>query len=79
MTTQAALHYHLTCNHYPPVPDSMIDPCEQAIDAANGDEWDRLITLPDGVTWRGQTTAPARAIIDGHHLHPFIDDDLEGF
>lgn len=59
---------HLSSNHYPPIPSSMIDPCIAAIDAGNQEEWDRLIDLPDPITWRGQNKAPARAIIEAHHL-----------
>jgi hypothetical protein len=60
---------HLTTNHYPPVPTSMVSVCIEAIDAVNTDsDWDREITLPEGISWRGNTTAPAHAIIEQHHL-----------
>ena len=59
------LSWHLSCNHYPPVPSCMVDVCLAAIDAANDDDWDRRITLPVGVSWRDDDTAgpgtPGRA------------------
>lgn len=64
---------HLVGNHYPPVPLSMVDPCKAAIDAYLDEDWDRLIELPDPIKYRGETKAPASAIVDAHHLHPFID------
>ena len=67
-----ALHIHLRSNHYPPVPDAMIEPCVAAIDAANDDDWDREIDLTGIAQWRGNDYAPAWAIIEGHHLDAFI-------
>jgi len=69
----SALHYHLTANHYPPVPVSMIDPCKAAIEAGNLEDWDLEIDLPAGVFYRGEKTAPARAVIEQHHLEAFLD------
>ena len=67
------LAHHLTGNHYPPVPLAMVDPCKAAIDAFIDGDWDREIELPSPITYKGRTTAPARAIVEQHHLHPFID------
>jgi hypothetical protein len=60
-------------NHYPPVPSSMVIPCIDAITAVNDGERERLIELPAGVLWKNQTSAPAYAIVDGHHLDPWVD------
>lgn len=68
-----ALIWHLTSNHYPPVPTTMVEPCKQAITAFVEHDRDRAIPLPDGVFWRGQNVAPAWAIVEGHHLEAFID------
>lgn len=68
-----ALAWHLTSNHYPPVPTTMIPACREAIDAINEGDYDRNITLPDGILWRDRTEAPAWAIAEGHHLEAFID------
>ena len=70
-----ALSIHLTSNHYPPIQDIMIDPCIEAIDNANAGEWDKLVSLPEGVGYRGLTVAPTQAIIEQHHLDSFLDDN----
>lgn len=71
------LEQHLCHNHYPPVPSSMVTSCEAAIMAYNEQEPDREIDLPAGITWRGQTSAPAIEIIRGHHLEAFLEPDLD--
>ena len=63
---------HLTSNHYPPVPKFMVEPCIEAIDKANGGDWDSMITLPEGVTWKGETEAPVSAMVEQHHLEFWI-------
>ena len=64
---------HLSANHYPPVPKTMILPCIQAIDAVNdAGLWDLPIKLPEGITFRGLPHAPAHAIIEQHHLDAWI-------
>ena len=73
LTLEISLSYHLTGNHYPPVPLSMVDPCIAAINAAKAREWSKLIDLPAGVKWRGKDQAPVSALIEGHHLECFID------
>jgi len=55
----------------------------------NDEDYDRMITLPKvndfQITWRGKSEAPAKFIVDGHHLHWFIDpvdewqDDSDDF
>ena len=60
---------HLQSNHYPAVPIEMVPTCIEAIDAVNTEgDWDRLISLPTGVSYKGLTQAPASAIIEQHHL-----------
>jgi hypothetical protein len=66
---------HLTGNHYPPVPLSMVQPCIDAIDAYYDEDYSREIALPEGVLWRGQVTAPADAIIDQHHLSAWLPEN----
>jgi len=80
---ETQLLYHLRGNHYPPVPVEMVQPCIEAIDAYYDEDYDRMITLPKvndfQITWRGQSEAPARFIVDGHHLNTFIDPVDEEF
>jgi hypothetical protein len=71
---------HLRSNHYPPVPLSMVQPCIEAIDAYWEGEHLQQIDL-NGNIWRGQSTAPAWAIIEGHHLESWVneyDNEEEG-
>lgn len=71
-----ALSWHLRSNHFPPVPAEMIGPCKEAIEAYHSEDLDRFIKLPDPITWRDQDSAPAWAIIEGHHLDAFLGEDL---
>jgi hypothetical protein len=75
----AALEWHLTSNHYPPVPLSMIQACKEAIDACNEEDSDRSIELPSGILWRGNSSAPAWAIVEGHHLESFLFSDEDDY
>ena len=68
----SSLAMHLTANHYPPVPTSMVQPCIDAIDAYHDEDYQRLIELPEGVLWRGETSAPASAIAEAHHLDAWL-------
>lgn len=75
LSLRAQLGIHLRNNHYPPVPTSMVTPCELAIHACSDGDWERPIELPDGVLYRGEPTAPARAIAESHHLGIWIQGD----
>lgn len=72
ISIQQQMAIHLTSNHYPPVPMSMVQPCIDAIYAYDEEEYDKLIELPEGVMWRGQNSAPAHAIVEGHHLQAWL-------
>jgi len=67
-----AIEIHLTSNHYPPVPRSMVTPCVDALMAYWDDETDREIPMPEGVSYKGKDTAPAWAIIEQHHLEAWL-------
>ncbi len=75
LTIEQQLDWHLRGNHYPPVPSSMIQPCIEAIDAYWEDNLDKEIDLPEGVTYRGMNTAPAREIIINHHLDAWCNEE----
>ena len=73
-----SLAIHLRHNHYPPVPALMVPVCIKAIDSYNANlNGDELIELPEGVSWRGNPSAPAWAIIESHHLDSWCDSDSE--
>jgi hypothetical protein len=72
---EIALGYHLQGNHYPPVPLSMVQPCIEAIDAYYEDDYNKLIEMPEGVSYKGDTHAPAWAIIEQHHLNAWLPEE----
>ncbi len=78
LDSRTAIAWHLQSNHYPPVPSSMIDPCLNAIEACLDGDYEQLIHL-NGSFWRGNDSAPAYAIVEGHHLQAWIelDEDWE--
>jgi len=55
----------------------MVEPCIEAIYAVSEGDTHKSIQLPDGVQWRGYPTAPAYAIVEGHHLEPWCTWDDE--
>lgn len=71
---EMALSIHLQSNHYPPVPLSMVEPCIEAIDAYYEEDYNKLIEMPAGVSYRGEKFAPASAIIEQHHLHAWLPE-----
>ena len=75
ITLQQQIAIQLQSNHYPPVPLSMIEPCIKAIEACNEGNSDALIDLPAPIVWRGQSQAPAGAIVEGHHLDAWLSSD----
>ena len=77
ITLGTALAVHLQGNHYPPVPTSMVKPCINAIYAVNEGAGDTEIYLPDGITYKGEITAPAWAIVEQHHLDAWVQNDDE--
>ena len=72
ITLEQQIEWHLTTNHYPPVPAIMVQPCIEAIDEANDGNWDSEITLPEGVSWKGLPYAPVYAMVEQHHLDTWI-------
>jgi len=75
LTQLQQIEIHLTGNFYPPVPVSMAEPCMHAIEAYWENDLNRLIILPEGITWRGESTAPAYAMINQHKLHPWTENN----
>lgn len=77
LSLEQQISIHLTSNHYPPVPTSMVPVCIEAIDAYNAGDHDAEIELPDGVSHLGRQTVSAGKIIDALHLGEWIDYDLD--
>jgi hypothetical protein len=74
---EQAIAWHLRSNHYPPSPASMAKPCLDAIDAYWEDDIDREIQMPDGISYRGETTVAAREIIISCNLDAWLDSGEE--
>ena len=75
---ESAISWHLQANHYPPVPQSMVPACLEAIENAIAGDWLKTVELPAGTTYRGSRFAPTDAIIDQHHLETWVELDEEG-
>lgn len=75
LTLEQAVGYHLQGNHYPPVPLIMVQPCIEAIFAVNDWRSDKSIKLPEGIFYKGESTAPAWAIVEQHHLDAWIQGE----
>jgi|TARA_B110000908_G_scaffold161229_1_gene205305 hypothetical protein len=74
---EQAIAWHLRSNHYPPIPASMAKPCLDAIDAYWEDDIDREIQMPDGISYRGESTVAAREIIISCNLDAWLDSGEE--
>lgn len=72
---EQALAWHLTHNHYPPVPVVMIPVAERAVRAARRGQYTLRLKLPAGVSWRGEKTVPVSAVVESFHLDAFIDSE----
>jgi len=75
LTLEDKVGMHLRGNLYPPVPLSMVQPCVDAINALWNEDYFAEIELPEGVYWRGESFAPASAIVEGHRLDGFVMQD----
>lgn len=77
LSERDVMTWHLQSNHYPPPPAAMVDTCLQALERARAGDFDTQLDLPQGVTWRGAATAPVSAVVDGYHLHAFLETGHE--
>ena len=73
---EAALHWHLTANHYPPIHECFVPIAKQVIErAATAVEdpkvWAEAITMPNGKTMR------VGEICSALHLGQFVEARLE--
>jgi hypothetical protein len=69
------IEIHLVSNFYPPIPRFMAQACVDAINAYLEKETNRMIDMPNGVTYKGLTYAPAWAIVEQHRLSPWLDEE----
>lgn len=69
---EQAIIYHFAANHYPPLPMSLVPVAMRIIKGKCKGE---RVRLPEGVTYRGSTTAPIGACIENWHLEFFMQND----
>lgn len=67
-----ALRWHLTSNHFPPLPIELLPVAERVIDKAEAGKYHARVRLPEGITWRGKKLAPVWAAAEAWHLDAFI-------
>lgn len=75
MDLRAALHWHLTSNHFPPVPESMVDVAEEALEGVRqgASLTEDCVELPEGAEHRRYgRSVPLGEIIRVLHLEAFI-------
>ena len=78
MGGEMALLAHLQSNHYPPIPSFMLPIAKETISRlADGEDPTHMVTLPDGVTWRGLYAAALYALADHMHLDAFVTAEIE--
>jgi hypothetical protein len=75
LTLEQAIGIHFSSNHYPQIPATMIPVAIEAIDNANEGNWNKMVRLPEGVSFRGYPMAKTVDIVEQHHLHNWIEDE----
>jgi hypothetical protein len=69
------IEMHLTSNFYPSIPKFMAQTCVDAINAYLEQDTNRMIDMPEGVSYKGSTSAPAWAVVEQHKLSPWLDEE----
>lgn len=69
-----ALLWHLTSNHYPPVPAAMVPVAKKAIEHANLGEWDASVEFPKGWVVNNLSRMEVSKIVEIMHLDAFIEN-----
>jgi hypothetical protein len=69
------LSMHFSSNCYPPIPQQMIPTAIEAIEAYWDDDLDRTITLPEGVSFRGEDKVAAYQVINSYRLDAWCMED----
>lgn len=72
ISIEAALHWQLTSNHYPPLPATLIPTALRAIKKARKGEWRSKVLMPTNLLFRGLRLAPVGDLIEALHLEDFV-------
>ena len=76
-TLEQQLSIHFSSNCYPPIPQQMIPTAIEAIDACWEEDYSRMIPLPEGVSFRGQSEVSASNVIESYRLDAWLVDDYD--
>ena len=85
LPSEAILGWHLTANHFPALPLSLVPACQRAIELVSSDEGQRRVRLPRGLVSRdGRHNVTAADLVEVAHLWDFVEAqtssrDDEGF
>lgn len=69
------IEIHLVSNFYPPIPRWMAQTCVDALNAYWEQDTNRMIDMPNGVTYKGSTSAPAWAVVEQHKLDTWLNEE----
>lgn len=76
---RTGLHWHLTSNHYPPLPTALVDTAVIAIERANAGDFDSEIELPPGIAFRAKTSMNVYEVIESLHLDAYLTYEKSSF
>jgi hypothetical protein len=76
-TLEQQLSIHFSSNCYPPIPQQMIPTAIEAIDAYWDEDYSRMIPLPEGVSFRGQSEVSASNVIESYRLDAWLVDNYD--
>jgi hypothetical protein len=77
LTLEQQLSIHFSSNCYPPIPQMMIPTAIEAIDAYWEEDHFKMIPLPEGVSFRGQSEVSASNLIESYRLDAWVIDDYD--
>ena len=77
LSLEQQLSIHFSSNCYPPIPQGMIPTAIAAIDACWEEDYNKMIPLPEGVSFRGQSEVSASNVIQSYRLDAWLVDDYE--
>ena len=78
MSLEDAISIHFSSNCYPPIPQFMVQSAIAAVVAVSAGDYDEVIELPMGVTYKDSPYVDAGTFVDAHRLDAFIFEDAEG-
>jgi len=65
---------HFASNMYPPIPQFMVDCGVAAIIACNKGDYNEVIELPHGVTYKDSQFCDAWTFVEQHRLEGFVEE-----